>query len=99
MPEYRLTGAAENDLIGIAQYGDETFGIEQSNRYRDQLKERFSALASHPMRYPAVKHIHTDYRRTVCGRHSIYYRIDPTEIVIVRILRGQDLQIALARGD
>ncbi len=64
MPEYRLTGAAEEDLIGIAQYGDENFGIEQSNRYRDQLKARFSALAAHPMRYPAVDHIQTGYRRT-----------------------------------
>ncbi len=99
MSEYRLTRAAEEDLIEIARYGDENFGVEQSDRYRDQLKARFSALAVHPMRYPSIEHIHKGYRRTVCGRHSIYYRIDPTEIVIVRVLRGQDLQPALVRGE
>jgi plasmid stabilization system protein ParE len=66
MYEYRLTSAAEEDLIGIAQYDDENFGIEQSDRYRDQLKARFSALAAHPMCYPAVEHIREGYRRTLC---------------------------------
>lgn len=45
MPEFRLTQAAEEDLIGIALYGDEQFGEEQSNRYRDQLKRHFALLA------------------------------------------------------
>jgi hypothetical protein len=31
------------DLIDIARAGDEQFGIDQSNRYRDMLNERFSA--------------------------------------------------------
>ncbi|MEQ1816447.1 MAG: type II toxin-antitoxin system RelE/ParE family toxin [Nitrosomonas sp.] len=90
MPEYRLTGAAEEDLIEIAQYGDEHFGIAQSGRYREQLKKRFSQLAAHPMQYAAVDQIYSGYRRSVCGAHSIYYRIDPTEIIIVRILGRQD---------
>jgi toxin ParE1/3/4 len=37
--------AAEHDLINIALYGMEQFGIEQSERYRDQLKQRFLELA------------------------------------------------------
>ncbi len=99
MPEYRLTGAAERDLIGIAQYGDENFGTEQSDLYRDQLKVRFSTIAAHPLRYPTVDHIREDYRRAVCGKHSIYYRIDSAEIVIVRVLREQDPQTALIKGE
>lgn len=90
MPDYRLSGAAAEDLKGIAKYGDEHFGVAQSNRYRDRLKQRFSALAAYPMHAPAVEHIYTGYRRSVCGVHAIYYRIDPGEIVIVRILRSQD---------
>ncbi len=86
MPDYRLAEAAKEDLIVIAQYGDEHFGVAQSNRYRDQFKHRFSVLAETPLLYPAVDHIHTGYRRTVCGSHSIYYRVDPNEIVIMRIL-------------
>ena len=67
-----LFRSAEEDLIEIAQYGDEHFGIAQSDRYREQLKKRFSQLAAHPLRYAAVDHIYSGYRRSVCGAHSIY---------------------------
>lgn len=33
---YRLSIAAEEDLIGIALFGDAHFGIAQSDLYRDQ---------------------------------------------------------------
>jgi toxin ParE1/3/4 len=71
--KYRLSQLAEEDLLGIADYGDEHFGIAQSDRYRDQLKQRFSALAEQPYLYQAVDDIRKGYRRSVCGKHSIYY--------------------------
>jgi len=90
MPDYRLSEAARQDLIAIAQYGDEHFGLAQSDRYRDQLKKRFLLLAKHPERYPAVDHIHDGYRRGVCGVHSIYYRVEQNGVAIMRILSRQD---------
>jgi plasmid stabilization system protein ParE len=48
MGEVRISQCAENDLIAIAQFGDEHFEVAQSNRYRDQLKQRFSVLAEQP---------------------------------------------------
>jgi len=87
---YRLSKAAEEDLIGIARFGDEHFGLVQSNRYRDQLQRRFSVLAEQPNLYPAVDHIRKGYRRSVCGAHSIFYRIDGEVVEIVRILKNQD---------
>jgi len=89
MPDYRLAQSAENDLIEIAQYGDDHYGIEQSDRYRDRLKQRFLVLADQPMLYPAVDHIRTGYRRSVCGAHSIYYRIEGDTVEIMRILKHQ----------
>ena len=74
MAGYRLSQSAKDDLIAIARYGDEKFGIARSNRYRDRLKQRFSVLAEQPQLYPAVDHIQPGYRRSVCGVHSIYYR-------------------------
>jgi len=76
MDEYRFSQSAKEDLIAVAQYGDEHFGVAQSNRYRDQLKQRFSVLAKQPQLYPAVDHIRPSYHRSVCGAHSIYYRFD-----------------------
>jgi toxin ParE1/3/4 len=87
---YRLSKTAEEDLVGIALFGDEHFGIVQSNRYRDQLKRRFTALAEQPLQYPAVDHLREGYRRSVCGVHSIFFRIDGKVVEIVRILKNQD---------
>ena len=88
--KYSLSKLAEEDLAGIADYGDKHFGIEQSDRYRDQLKQRFLALAEQPYLYQAVEDIREGYRRSVCGKHSIYYRIDDQGIKIMRVLGRQD---------
>jgi len=90
MRRYRISRAAKEDLVGIARYGDEHFGVAQSNRYRDLLKQRFSVLADRPLHYPAVEHIRHGYRRSVCGVHSIYYRIEGENVEIMRILKKQD---------
>ena len=90
MSKYRLTQQAEHDLLNIALYGIEQFGIEQSRRYYDKLKQHFDKLAEQPELYPLVGHIRKGYRRSVCGVHSIYYRIDQDSIEIVRVLGRQD---------
>ena len=86
---YRLSQAAVLDLTGIARYGDGHFGAARSNRYRDQLKQRFAVLAEHPLLYPGVDHIRKGYRRSVCGVHSIFYRVDGESVEIMRILKHQ----------
>ena len=95
MRDHRLSREADRDLKNIAIYGIENFGVSRSHRYRDRLKAHFQALASNPFRYPLVEHVRQDYRRSVCGQHSVYFRVDQDEVVIVRILRGQDPRTAL----
>jgi len=90
MPSYRLSLAAKQDLMNIAAHGDEHFGTAQSDRYGDMLTQRFAQLAAQPMLYAAVDHIRPGYRRSVCGVHSIYYRIDGDTVEIMRILGRQD---------
>lgn len=65
MPDYKLSELAKTDLLGIASFGDENFGIEKSNRYRDQLKQRFLLLAEQPYLYAAVEIMR------VLGRQSL----------------------------
>lgn len=91
MSDYRLSKAAQEDLIAIANFGDERFGKVQSDKYRDQILYRLKTIAEKPYIYPAVDYIHAGYRRSICGAHSIYYRIDKNEIVVVRILYNQDI--------
>lgn len=91
MPNYHLSEAAKEDLISIAQYGDENFGVVQSDYYRDQLKRRFLVIAERPLFFPAVDHIRAGYRRSVCGVHSIYYRVGGDGVEIIRIIGRQDI--------
>lgn len=95
MPDWRLTRKAEEDLIAIALFGDENFGETQSDAYRNQLKQRFERIGQSPLLYPAVDHIRTGYRRSVCGAHSIYYRVESGGVLIVRILGRQEPRQAL----
>jgi len=90
--KYRLSKLAEADLLEIAIYGDEQFGEEQSDRYREQLKQRFLLLAEQPYLFPAVDDIREGYRRSVCGVHSIYYRLDVESVEIMHIVGRQDLK-------
>ncbi len=90
MKKYIVTQAAKRDLMAIAQYGDENYGNEKSDQYRDKLEQKFVSMAGQPYLYPAVDHIHDGYRRSVCGVHSIYYKIEGQGIAIIRILNRQN---------
>lgn len=90
MGKYRLSKFAEQDLFHIAQYGDINYGIERSDFYCKKLEKRFSLLAEQPMLFQSVDYIQSGYRRSVCGKHSIYYRIKDGAVEIMRIIRCQD---------
>jgi toxin ParE1/3/4 len=92
MASYRLSNRADEDLSRLYEYGILYYGQERADRYYNGLIARFEELAENPRFGQAVDHIRPGYRRSVYGRHSIYYRIDPDEIVIVRILGRQDTQ-------
>jgi len=92
MAGYRLSGKADEDLRRLYEYGMMHYGLERADCYYNGLIARFEELAEHPHLWQAVDHIRPGYRRSVYGRHAIYYRIDPDAIVIVRILGRQDPQ-------
>ena len=92
MANYRLSDKADEDLSRLYEYGILHYGQERADRYYNGLIERCEELAENPRLWQAVDHIRPGYRRSVYGRHSIYYRIDPDAIVIMRILGRQDPQ-------
>jgi toxin ParE1/3/4 len=88
---YRLSNEARSDLIELARYGDERFGTVQSDRYREQIKRHFELLARQPLLFPAVDHIRTGYRRSLCGVHAVYYRLTEEGVEIMRLIGRQDI--------
>jgi toxin ParE1/3/4 len=89
---YRLTEAAAGDLLAIASFGIERFGVAAARRYHQRLAQRLEDVAARPLAYPAVGHIRPGYRRSVCGVHSIYFRIVENGVEVVRILGRQDVR-------
>ncbi len=82
-----LTQKAKNDLRLIAIYTFKTHGRAQRDHYIRQMDQSFHAIALTPALGQKIDTIREGYHRLPCGKHSIYYRILPENMVqIVRIL-------------
>jgi toxin ParE1/3/4 len=90
MSSYTLAEEADQDFEAIFEYGLDTFGKKAAMDHQNNLIRHFEDLAKFPLHYQAVDHIRKDYRRSVCGVHTIFYRIDDDHITIIRILGRQD---------
>lgn len=97
MGTYRLSKEAQDDLVGIHQYGVRKHGEAQADTYFWQLIERLEELGKTPLLYQEVPEIREGYRRSVCGEHSIYYRLDGEMVEIMAILRSQDTSLRFGR--
>lgn len=99
MASYRLTRAADGDFESIFDFGIDQFGLVRADAYQRGMIERFAQLAERPSLYPSVGHIQPGLHRSVYQSHSIYYRVESEEIVIVRILGRQDAGLAFLDDD
>ena len=89
--EYRLAPEAERDLEAIWLYTLEQWGLEQANRYTDELTDVFARLAVGPQLGTACDHIRIGYRHSRVGRHVVYYRMTDYGIAVIRILHDRML--------
>lgn len=88
MGEIRLTARAEADLAGIADYTIETFGIEQARRYRDDLEGCFRTIAENPRLGRSAEALAAGLRRVEHRSHVVFYLVDESGILIVRVLHS-----------
>ena len=86
MLEIHKQALAEEDLIGIWCYAFEKWGVEQADDYLDQLNEGIAILAENPKIGTNCDQLRRGYRRYHIKHHMVYYRINPSQIDIVRIL-------------
>jgi toxin ParE1/3/4 len=90
MGSYRLTEDAKSDLIRIYRRGLREHGEVQADAYYSAFFDRFEHIAKLPLSYAAVDHVRVGYRRSVCGRDSIYYRVRGDNVEIMAIIGQQD---------
>ena len=82
----------------ILDRGIEVYGVDAALEYFGKIERRFTKILEQPRLYQEVNEIRVGYRRAVCGAHSIYYRINPEEIIIARILKKQNPMKQLSKG-
>lgn len=92
MADYKLSGAADQDIDRLYEYSLLEFGERVSDVYLDGLFHRFELLAEHPDWGNDYGHIAPGLRRYEHKSHSIYYLCSSErQILIVRVLgRRQD---------
>lgn len=92
MPEYRLTRAAEDDLLETLIYGLATFGRHQAGEYRRNLLHCFELLADNPRLGRPADDFAPRARRHEHGRHIIFYDEKPYGILIIAIIHKRSLR-------
>jgi toxin ParE1/3/4 len=83
---YRFSRLARLDLIEIADYTVDMWGVAQAEGYLDGLDGGFKRLVQNPQMGRACDSIRKGYRRIEQGKHVVIYRTDGEGIFICRIL-------------
>ena len=94
MPTFKVSKKAENDLFEIGEYTQNEWGIDQRNKYLDDIDRRFHQLADNPD-YPTSKnisHITKGCFSLLINEHIIVYRKFSYGVKIVRVL-GQSMAL------
>ena len=86
MLKLSITPKAESDLIGIWVYTCEEWGVEQADKYLDQLEEGMKQLVNHPSLGMNYAHALPGYRRLQVDHHAVFYQVLEPEILVVRVL-------------
>lgn len=67
------------------------WGVEQAERYIDDLTEAFAFLADSPKAGAACDQVRQRYRRYPVIRHVVYYRATSYGIEVMRVLHDRML--------
>ncbi|MDR0810507.1 MAG: type II toxin-antitoxin system RelE/ParE family toxin [Gemmobacter sp.] len=94
-----LRPAAESDLSGIWLHGSASWGVEQAERYADNLFGVFDLLAEFPEMARERSEFKPPVRIHSSGSHLVIYRLEGQGIEIIRVLHAhQNLMSYLQEG-
>lgn len=88
---WRLSQAAEEDLIGIWLHGADRHGPAQADRYQDGLEATFGLLAQFPELARERPELTPPLRVHPFGSHMILYLVRPDgSIFVVRVRHARE---------
>ena len=85
MSLYVFSKEAENDLMGIYQYGFLNYGENKADLYINALKDKCQFLGANPTLYRERIELTPPVRICHYKKHLIIYNIEADHILIVRI--------------
>lgn len=65
-------------------------GEAQADKYYDDLLGHFDALCDNPYLYRAVEEIRAGYRRSVCGKHTVFYQIADNAVRVMALVKREN---------
>lgn len=86
MLKLSITPKAESDLTGIWLSTCEEWGVEQADKYLDELETSMKQFLSHPLLGADYTHVLTGYRRLQVEHHAVFYQVLESEVLFVRVL-------------
>ena len=98
MSKYQLTIAAEKDLENILEFGLDAFGESVALDYYDKMVCKFTDIARSPLQYPSRSEIRESYRQCSYRSHDIYYQVRKNDVLIVRVLNRQSIELAIKKA-
>jgi plasmid stabilization system protein ParE len=87
MPDYRLTFAAEMDLVDILEYGEAHFGTRAAIEFYEGLLRVFPKIVSNPVQFTRIDEVRKGYRKAIYQTYSIYFIERENFIEITRVVR------------
>ena len=86
MLKLNITPKANSDLVRIWAYTCEEWGVDQADKYLDQLEAGMKQLIEHPALGTNYEHVLPGYRRLQVERHAVFYQVLELELLVVRVL-------------
>lgn len=88
---FRLSVAAEEDIISIAADGVRLFGSAQARRYHDELFAVFALIAANPRMARERTELSPPMRIHPFKAHLVVYRVEADgDILVVRVRHGHE---------
>lgn len=88
---FRLSSAAANDILAIAEQGIQLFGIMQARRYNDDLFRLFEVIAANPRMARERHELSPPMRIHPFKAHLVVYAVDEGgDVFIVRVRHGHE---------
>ena len=89
MADYRLSIAAEEDVRALYRFSQMMFGPRQTGIYMEGLGRVFHNLAETPGIGRSAENLKPRFFRFRYQSHMIFYTIEPSGIVIQRVLHAR----------